>query len=235
MTNNKDNNFHAGHRERLRTRYLENGISSMADHEILEFLLFHTIPRVDTKNKAYELIKHFGGLSNVLCASVDALMEAGLTRNSAAHIKFVADLNKLVNHRECCSKKKLGYDEMGECLVNELRGESSEKVIAVLLDSADGIIDIVTVSEGSFTTAELSLRKFSEECFARKAAKIVFAHNHPSGNISPSVSDCVTTGNLVSFFSKIGIEVVEHYVIAGNEYVGIKRMEEMARLAGTQR
>ena len=101
MTNNKDNNFHAGHRERLRTRYLENGISSMADHEILEFLLFHTIPRVDTKNKAYELIKHFGGLSNMLCASVDALMEAGLTRNSAAHIKFVADLNKLVNHRGC--------------------------------------------------------------------------------------------------------------------------------------
>lgn len=235
MVKNNDNSYCLGHRERLRTRFIENGIDSMADHEILEFVLFHTIPRVDTKNKAYELIKHFGGLSNVLCASVEALMEAGLTRNSAAHIKFIAELKDLLNHRSFKTAKILRYDEMGEYLVRELGEESTEKVIAVLLDAGDRIIDVITVIEGSFSSAELSLRSLSQECFAKNAAKIVLAHNHPSGNTSPSVSDCVTTSSITSFFEKVDIEVVEHYIIANGEYVGLKKMEEMSRLLSLQR
>ena len=79
----EDKKYHIGHRKRLRNRYIENGIDALAEHEILELLLFYAMPRIDTKPMAHRLIDEYGSLESVLNASFDSLKKHGFTDTAA--------------------------------------------------------------------------------------------------------------------------------------------------------
>lgn len=223
-------NYHSGHRSRLRSRYLSNGIDALAEHEVLELVLFYSIPRKDTKVIAYKLIEHFGSFANVFDAPIEALIKFGLTPVSASHIKLFSDVNSRMEREELLSKKTPDYDELGEYAVRELGKGTGERVIAFLMDSKDKVIDIVTISEGISDSAEMNIKKLNEICVLKKISKVVLAHNHPAGSKQPSFNDCMTTHSLQNFFGKIGIEVAEHYIVSGKEFVGLKKYEQMKQL-----
>ena len=236
MLNQKENKpDYLGHRQRLKDRYIKNGINSLAEHEILELILFYSIPRVDTKKKAYELLRHFGSLKNVVTAEFEALKSFGLTENTALHLRLFKDVPEWMSCKEFEGSRKMNYDDFGEFATKQLSGSPTEKLIAILIDSRECVIDVFTVCEGNFSESEVDLGAIAKMCVLRQAAKIILAHNHPSGKIAPSVADCITTENIDKFLSKLGVELVEHYIVAGNDYVGLKKMEEMARLAETSR
>ena len=113
----KDKNPHAHHRERLRERYRDNGILSMQEHEILEMLLFYSIPVVNTNPVAHALLNEFGSLRNVFEATPDALSQVeGLGEKSALYLSFLGDIfttisknnenKKLKNNNELLKKKR---------------------------------------------------------------------------------------------------------------------------------
>ncbi len=227
--NNKDKPFYYGHRQRLRKRFCENGIDSLLEHEILEFILFHTIPRVDTKPLAHKLIDIYGSLKNVLDASFESLLSNGLSETSAAHIKLYTELYGWLRRNNAVGKQMTDYNEIGHLLTAELDGVPSEKLLALLLDGKNNVISLQTVCEGSFRSAKINMRKLVQTCLDRGAARVVLAHNHPSGDIRPSAEDHVTTASIENYLSEVQVELVEHYIVADGTFLGIKRNSEEMR------
>ena len=232
MANEKekqDKPFYHGHRQRLRARYMENGIDALLEHEILEFILFHSMPRIDTKPVAHRLIDSFGSLKNVLCASRESLKEAGLSDVSIAHIMLFNDMNGWLRRNGVVGKKLDDYNEMGILMVNEFDDSNVEKLVVLMLDGKDEVIELKTICEGSFRSTSVNMKHLVKSCLDRNAAKVAIAHNHPSGDIRPSAEDHVTTSSVENYLSGVGIELIEHFIVADGTYFGIKRSGEEAR------
>lgn len=233
MSKTEENKPHyLGHRERLKNRYAANGIDALAEHEILEIILFYSIVRVDTKPLAHKLIDKFGSLGNVLNASVETLMNEGLSKNSAVHLKLFSSVSTHLVRDSFMSGKQLRYNEMGEFFVKEFAGNKTERVVAVLIDSKNNLISVEDVCEGSLTYTKVNVRKLTELCLGRGAAKIAIAHNHPSGKLTPSMNDYMSTMKLDRMLSELDIELFENYIVGGNDYVGIKKINEMMKMSG---
>jgi len=216
-------NLHKNHRERLRQRYLKSGIDSLAEHEVLELVLFYALPRVDTNDTAHRLLELFGSVSAVFEAPIDELAGVrGLSYSSAALLKLIFDINA----RSLCASHTVkymnDYDEVGKRLAEDFRYDSTERVVMVLLDSKDALIYIGTLSQGDFSSAKVSMRMLVHTVMLKNAAKVILAHNHPDGSTSPSVSDKAMTISIEDVLNQIGVELKEHYIIAGDNYIGIK-------------
>lgn len=225
----KDKDFHTGHRGRLRTRYIENGIDALAEHEILELVLFHSIPRVDTKPIAHELVDSYGSLANVFEASFESLRESGLSEISAALIKLIGDVNTYIRNKGLLDIRITDYDETGRLFVNELDGMEKEKLVALMLNAKSEVVGLKTICEGELKSTDINLRDLAEICIGRKAVKVIVAHNHPSGNLKPSSEDYSVTSLISNVLLPLGIETVEHYIVADGTFFGIKKHSENAR------
>ena len=219
----KNANHKLGHRSRLRDRYLENGIDALAEHEILEFLLFYAIPRTDTKPIAYRLIDEFGSLKGVLNAPYDSLISFGLTSACASYIRMLSDVPEWIFRHSIKGEKITGYNEIGNIFLTKLRNEPMEKVAVLILDAKDRIVDLRIISEGSFSDVTLDMRKIAEICLSSKAAKVYLAHNHPGEKFELSPSDYACHNSLTNLFSKLDIEYPEHYIISGDTFFGMNK------------
>lgn len=224
MANSKnEKSYKTGHRQRLRQRYIENGIDSLLEHEILEYLLFHSIPRIDTKPIAHKLIDEYGSLKNVLNASFESLKSSGLSDTSAALIGMYNDIGMWLRKNDAVGMKMADYNEAGRFLTQELDGLASETFVLLMLDSKNSIIGLERICEGGFRSTKVNMKKLLTPCLDKKACKVIVAHNHPSGDIRPSAEDHATTSTIENYLSGIEIELVEHYIIADGTYLGIKR------------
>lgn len=230
MAENKENKpYYYGHRQRLRERYLEGGIDALLEHEILELLLFYSIPRIDTKPIAHRLIDTYGSLKNVLGASSESLKANGLSESSIVNIKLFNDMNRWLRRNGVVGKKFNDYNEIGLLMVNELDDSGSEKLVVLMLNGKDEVIELKTICEGSFRSTAINMKSLVKSCLDRDAEKVIIAHNHPSGDIRPSAEDHVTTASVENYLSGVGIKLIEHYIIADGTYFGIKRNGEEAR------
>lgn len=229
-----DKDFHKGHRERLRKRYLEGGAGALADHEILEMLLFYAIPRKDTKLLAHSLLEKFGTLDNVFDAPARSLSDSGLSENAACLIKLAGDVGERMAVGNVNGKRLTGYDEIGRYLVKEFAGDRVERLAMIMLDGKDRFMGSVTVGVGELRQSGIDTCKIAEEIVIRKPSKVIFAHNHPSGSVEISINDHAATSTLEMFLGQLGTELVEHYVIADEKYVGIKMHNERVKKAGEE-
>lgn len=214
------NNLHKNHRKRLKQRFLQEGLENFKDHNILELLLFYSVPRKDTNNLAHELIEKFGSLSAVFDADYEALQTCdGISENTATFLKLIPQLARAYLLDKDTRYSTFGDSEkLGKFLVNYFIGEPREKLIAIYMNSRMEMIDICVISTGTVISSEISVRKIAEAGFAKKAATFILAHNHPDGNASPSDNDLIITNEYRTLFNKLGMPLVEHYVIGGSSY-----------------
>lgn len=220
---NDENKYHTGHRQRLRQRYMDNGIGSLAEHEILELLLFYAVPRVDTKPLAHRLIDEFGSLENVLNASFESLKKHGLSDIGATFIRLHSDIEDWMSKNAGKRAKLDDYNDAGYFIVREFDGIEAEKLVMLMLDSKNNVLGIKTVCDGGFMSTRINMRNIVEPCLEKKAAKVILAHNHPSGDIRPSADDYVATSAVENYLSGVGIELAEHFVVADGTFFGIKK------------
>lgn len=224
-------NIHKNHRQRIRERYVKNGLCAFAEHEILELLLFHSIPRADTNPTAHRLIEKYGSVEEVLFMPVDELLKnEGIGKNSAIFLNLLGALSKYLSSPESekGGKNNLsGYNEAGQFASRLLCDEKTECVVAILLDAGDNLICSQKIGEGSFTASGIDMRSLTELCLLKDAAKVILAHNHPDGSLSPSLQDKSITVSAQSLLSQIGVLLKEHYIIAGRSFVGLKRFSDM--------
>lgn len=214
---------HEGHRERLKKRFLENGLDSFEDHNILELLLFFSIPRKDTNEIAHALIDRFGSLSAVFDADMDELVKVdGVKDNTATLIKLIPQISR--QYQLDCLKQEKSFDtidKIGNYFKSLYLSESKEVVYLMVLNNRFEKLSVKKLHEGSVNSVQISARKIVDEVAKYNAPMVVIAHNHPTGFSSPSFDDVETTSNLMSTLEKIDIIMLEHILVANGEYTPI--------------
>lgn len=221
--NNEKINPHKDHRSRLRARFMKEGLRSFEDHNILELLLFYSIPQKDTNGLAHELLDRFGSLAAVFDADIEELKRVkGVGETSAVLIKLIPQICRAyLMDKETRYPDFTDLHKLGTYLVNYFIGETREKLVAVFLNNRCEMIDIVQISEGTVNRADGDLRKIAEAGFSKNAASFVLAHNHPDGNSTPSAADISLTSHYSKIFKELGLPLVEHIVVGGICYTGI--------------
>lgn len=201
-------------------RYLASSGEGFADHELLEMLLFGSIPRVNTNGTAHNLIDHFGSLDAVFDADIDSLIAVdGINTSSAIHIKLVSSLWRRYSQLKATdSSPVFNKKTIGEMLVNSYRMVSKERVLLLLFDSSARLIGIKTISEGASNSSEFNTRQIAEISLACGASYIALAHNHPGGRAEPSDADMTSTRLLKRALDMIDLTLIEHFIVSGDEY-----------------
>ena len=225
MDENK--NIHKDHRKRLRKRFLNEGLEGFDDHNILELLLFYSIPRRDTNDLSHQLISRFGSLSAVFDANYDELISCkGISENSAVLLKLIPKLSRAYlldkDTRFSCFSDP---NKLGKYLVNYFIGEKNEKLLALFFTSRTELIDIAVISEGTVTATDVPVRRIAELGFSKNAAFIVLAHNHPDGTSTHSDEDISFTSKANELFGKLGMPIVEHFVIGASSFETIMGLD----------
>ena len=214
---------HSGHRNRLRAKYLAQGIETLATHEVLELLLFYAMPYRNTNDIAKNLIDRFGSLSSVFDAPFDLLVEAGLTENQATFLKLIPDTTRLymLDRHENASKIVDIYS-LAETLPRSFIGkEDTEHVMLLLLDSKGKEVFFGEISHGDFNLANISIRRIIRLALSYNAAGAILAHNHPSGFAEPSKADYKATEEVRDALRVVGVELLDHFIVADNDCVSM--------------
>jgi DNA repair protein RadC len=218
--------LHTGHRERLRLRFLKEGLDSFEDHQVLELLLFQAIPRRDTNPISHNLIQRFGSLSAVLEADPkDLAAVEGVGENAAAFLSMIPHITRRYFYdRIRHSRKTLNTSETAaEYLVPLMAGRSEEVFYAICLDSQLRVLYPALISEGTVKDALVHPRHVAEAAVRHKAASVLLAHNHPAGSAKPSTHDHKLTRNLVQALGGINVQVVDHIIVAGELIYSFQR------------
>ncbi len=217
--------MHDHHRQRVRERLLKGGPESFSPHEILEFILFYAIPRGDTNAIAHELLRTFGSYRGIFEASLEELTAVkGIGESSAMLLKLIPELTR--RYAEEQSKPMARFNtvsSIAEFFIRRFIGVNREQLHMMLLNNRMGLIDCITVSEGSVNCSAVPVRLMTETALMKKASAVVLAHNHPNGLAIPSGSDLDVTDQLSNAFHLLGIPLVEHLVIADGRFMPIMK------------
>jgi len=218
--------LHKGHRERLRERFLREGLDNFDDHQVIELLLFQAIPRSDTNPIAHRLMQRFGSLSAVLEADPkDLAAVEGVGSNAAAFLSMIPQVTRryFLDRIKHMRKPLNTSESAAEYLVPLMAGRSEEVFYVICLDSQLRVLYPVLISEGTVKDAFVHPRHVVEAAVRHKAASVVLAHNHPAGSVRPSHHDHNITKRLVQALGGIDVKVVDHVIVAGEQFYSFAR------------
>jgi len=216
-----------GHRQRLRDRFLKHGLEGFADYEVLELLLTLAIPRGDVKPTAKALIARFDNLRGVLDASLDELEQVdGVGKVTPVALRIIREAATLY-----LQQKAEGQDAFTDPLALEafwrarLGGLSNEFFEVGYLDSGLRLVrdGVETLEQGTVDRAAVYPRRVVEAALRRGAAALVFAHNHPNGDVRPSEQDKVLTRALILAAQTVQIKVVDHLIVSADKVFSFRR------------
>ncbi len=214
---------HAGHRERMKKRFRQEGLDSFDEVNVLELLLFFGIPRGDTNVLAHTLIEHFGSFSQVLDAPAEELEKIpGIGEHAATLLVLMKEMSRyyLVSRNDRCPILTT-TEACGAFLLPYYVGKLEETVFLLCLDSKCKVICCKQVGQGSVNSAGISVRKIVEIALTANAVSVVLSHNHPSGLAIPSNEDILTTQRIAVALDAVGIVLADHIVVADDDFVSM--------------
>lgn len=226
----KTKNPHDGHRARVRKKFLqEANLKSYADHNILEMLLFYSIPRADTNELAHRLIKTFGSFSAVFDADIPQLMSVeGIGESTAVLIKMIPSVMQRYYEDKVSNPSKItGTDSAVTFLKAKFFSETVESLHIICMNNDGKILKFTQIDAGSIDSLEIDSRLILQEMLLCKASTAIIAHNHPSGICAPSFSDVSTTTRIASLLKSINVTLIDHIIIAGNEFFSFSSNEKL--------
>lgn len=207
---------HDGHRERLKNRFLAEGLANFDDHNILELLLFYSIPRMDTNEIAHNLLNEYKTLSGVFDAPVEQLCKVkGVSMHTATLIKLIPALMDAY-HKDKTKKVEVVNSSQiaSDYFSKRFYGKNNEEVQVLLLDDRKRIIKCETLSEGSVNSTDIVIRKLITIVVNSNATAIVIAHNHPTGSPLPSKSDITATEKIYNAMKLINVDLCDHVIVS---------------------
>ncbi len=220
MSSTDDSNYKGvGHRKRLRDRFLQDGLDGFADYEIIELLLTLNTPRKDCKPMAKEAIKKFKGIVGVLDAPIDELMQInGIGPSNAIGVKIFQSILEVYAKEKITSKKELNTPQMlFEFLKEKIGREKKEHFSILFFDTRNKLI-VNNISVGSLNASIVHPREVFNDAVLKNASYVIMAHNHPSGDPTPSEEDVATTKRLVAAGRILGITIQDHMIVTKNKY-----------------
>lgn len=233
----KNQDTKKGHRKRLRKRFLKSGISGFHDYEIIELLLTYALNRGNVKPLAKALKKKFGGLKGVFDASLEDLQSIkGIGESSAILLKLLkVGADEYLKEKIRGKKVLSSLGDVLDYFRHALSGEKVEKFMAVYLNTKNRVVGVEILHEGTIDQAAVYPRQVIEGALRNGASALIFVHNHPSGDPSPSPEDRAITENLWRAAAAVDIAVHDHVIIGGNSHFSARRsgwFTEKVGLAG---
>ena len=220
---NKD--LYHGHRARLKQRFKIAGPVALADYELLEMLLFFSIPRSDTKVIAKEMIKKFKNLHAVMESSERLLLE----------IKGVGELTVLLlklhqalmqrQLKNIMAKKPVLHNKTAvlEYLNSHMMHKKREEFRVLFLDHRNCLIHEELHQTGTVNKIAVYPREIAKRALDVGASGLIIAHNHPSGDIMPSIEDIEVTKKIYQACYAINVILYDHLIVGhGDEYTSMK-------------
>ncbi len=204
-----------GHRQRLRERFLKNGLQGFHDYEVIELLLSLNTPRKDCKASAKQLLKRFKTLHGVMEADIESLCEVkGVGQANSLGIQLIKQVaDRYLEHRIIEKNVVQNQQDLIDYLNQTIGHKHKEVFLAVFLDAKNRVLTSKILFKGTLTTSSVYPREVIVSALQHNAAAVIFAHNHPSGDIEPSESDIRITKKLVFALKYVGIIVHEHMII----------------------
>ncbi len=218
---------HVGHRARLRERFQSAGPEALADYELLELVLFRAIPRRDVKPLAKDLIARFGGFAEALGAPLEQLVElSGMSESAALDLKIVLETARRLTRDRVMMKPVIAtFSTLVEHCRAAMADESKEQFRVLFLDRRNRLIADEVMGRGSIAHAPVYPREVAERALILNASAIILAHNHPSGDPTPSSADITITQQVVAAANAIGVTVHDHIIVAKQSTASFKRLE----------
>jgi DNA repair protein RadC len=213
-----------GHRQRLRDRFRRAGPETLSDYEILELLLFRSIPRADTKERAKALLKRFGSLAEVLGAPEHLLREVDdIGEGAALDLKIVAAAARRLARGEIQGREILSsWSQVLEYCRAAMAFEEREQFRILFLDKKNALIADEVQQVGTVDHTPAYPREVVRRALELSATAIVLVHNHPSGDPTPSRADIEMTKTIIDTAKPLGIAVHDHIVIGKKAYASMK-------------
>ncbi len=210
----------AGHRERLRKKFLTHGLKAFTDEEVLELLLIFGTPRRDCKIQARELLKRFGSLAQVLEAPLEELCKvSGVGPKNALALKFVHEVARRFLARRLAKRPYISCaQEVFEYLGHSMMDLKREVFKVLFLDARHHIITVEELFQGTVNESAVYPREILKRSLELQATALVLAHNHPSGDPSPSRADIDLTKRILMACRVLQIRLLDHLIIAKEGY-----------------
>lgn len=223
-TNAQDKPHFTGHRARLKEKFLAGNSVSFPDYELLELILFWSIPRVDVKHLAKELLREFGSLSGVINAPKDKLaLVPGLTQSTQVSFLVVSELLRRMLQGSVMKKNILSsWGSLLSYLKTTMGDRKTEQLRILFLNKKNILIADELQTVGTIDQTPVYPREVVKRALFHEASAIILVHNHPSGDASPSKADIEITKLIVKACNAVDIGVHDHVIITSNDFYSFK-------------
>ena len=213
-------NSNLGHRSRLREKFLKSGLDGFL---VVEILLTLGTPRKDCKQPAKDAIAKFKNLASVLDASAEDLQQIkGIGPSNIIGIKLFHAISERYSKENIDSKILLDSPKkIFEFLKEKIGKESKEHFVILYFDTKNNLI-FDEISIGTLNASLVHPREVFSKAISSHASHIVIAHNHPSGDVFPSIDDQGTTNRLKETGKIIGISIIDHIIVSNKKYYSFK-------------
>ncbi len=223
MSENKTSNkkklpdhSHNFHRKHMRERFYEAGFRGMADHNVLEMLLYFGIPRKDTNDIAHDLINRFGSYADVFEASIHDLMKVkGMTETAACLIKMVIPFyNRYVENLSKRKPSPVKPEEVADYLRPKYyEGSCRERVFVLCYDSSNHLITCRLLNEGDICSSAFDIREFGRIVLETNCSSVIISHNHPHSMSLPSKDDIRVTEAVIKLLDTFKVTLLDHIIV----------------------
>jgi DNA repair protein RadC len=216
----------AGHRQRLRARFLKGGADAMPDYELLELTLFAAVPRRDTKPLAKALLARFGSFAEVMAAPSARLLEVkGVGESIVQHLKIVeAAAQRLAKTRVMGRPALSSWTALLDYCTAAMARAQNEEFRVLFLDRKNVLIADEVQNRGTVDHTPVYPREIIKRALELGASSIILVHNHPSGDPTPSKADIAMTREVAAAAKALGITVHDHLVIGRAGHASFKSL-----------
>jgi DNA repair protein RadC len=214
-----------GHRERLRTRFLDGGADALPDYELLELALFGSIPRVDVKPLAKRLLEQLGNFADVIATPRDRLTELGLNERAATQLKVIEAAALRLSKTRLLGRPAISsWTALIDYCSAKMSRSGREEFRVLFLDRKNALIADEVQSTGTVDHTPVYPREIVKRALELGASALILVHNHPSGDPSPSRADIAMTSEVVAAAKALKIEIHDHLVIGRNGHASFKSL-----------
>ena len=215
---------HDGHRSRMKERFRGHGLENFNDINALELLLFYAAPRCDTNGMAHALLEKFGSLSAVLEANEQELLAVpGIGENAVTLLRLIPAFSRRYLLDKTPSNEPVdSAAAAGRYFIPRFMYETEEVVYAPLYRNPKRIFGIGLNYADHAKDIGVNARRLAELALQYRASAVILAHNHRSGVALPSVEDETSTARLSRALDLLGVELSDHIIVAGNDYVSMR-------------
>ncbi|OWJ87167.1 hypothetical protein CDV51_08005 [Haematobacter massiliensis] len=215
-----------GHRERLRTRFLDGGPIGMPEYELLELLLFNAIPRIDVKPLAKRLLAAFGDLNGVIAASEHRIMQVeGADRWVWLQLRLVdAFAQRMAQTRVLQREVVSSWDALVTYCRTCMAHRETEQFRVLFLDRKNAVIADEALGQGTIGHVPVYPREVAKRALELAASAVILVHNHPSGDPTPSDDDVLMTERVIAACEAIDVSVHDHLIVGKHAETSFRTM-----------